>query len=144
MLEDPLITWPGGFPYRVLAGIGITPRSTRAEVENAVFTLMTEDLLNPATQQALNQLRDLARRLLLDLLLYDIGEEDLDRLDEAVAAELANPGEPGEVTEALRTIPVDVLAGLADELADPRIEPPIGLAAFPTQSFLDSLIGFDR
>lgn len=122
MFEDPLITWPGGFPYRVLAGIGITPRSTRAEVEEAVFTLMIEDLLNPVTQQALNQLRDVARRLLLDLLLYDLDEEaDVDRLAEAVGAELANSAEPGEVTEALRTIP----------------------DAFPTRSFLDGLIEFD-
>jgi hypothetical protein len=147
VIEDPSTTWPGQFPYRALAAVGITPASTHAEVEEATFTLMTEGLMNPATQQAWRLLRDVPGRLLADLLLYDV---DLAPLQDDVAAELANPGEPPEVTEALTTIPADVLACLADELADLRVEPPdppvvpAGLCAFPTPSFVDGLIRFDR
>jgi hypothetical protein len=151
VIEDPLTTWPGRFPYRVLADVGVTPRSTQADVEDAAFTLMTENLMNPATQQAWGRLRDVPGRLVVDLLLYDLDQDaDIDRLREEIAQELAKPGEPPEVTEALTTIPVDVLACLADELADLPIEPPepptvpADLCAFPTPSFLDGLIRFDR
>jgi hypothetical protein len=144
MFEDPLTRWPGQFPYRVLADFGITPRSTQAEVKDVVFTLMAEDMMNPTTQRAAGELRDLAGRLLADLLLYDVGEEaELDRLDERIAHELADPGEPAEVTEALTTIPIELLEGLADELAE-EPNPPAGPGAFPTPSFLDRLIQFDR
>jgi hypothetical protein len=137
VIEDPLTTWPGQFPYRVLADFGITPRSTQAEVEDVAFTLMAEGRMNPTTQQAWRQLRDVTSRMLADLLLYDIDHEDVDP---------ANP----EVTEALTTIPVEVMACLADELTDLRVEPPeppappADLCAFPTQSFVDGLIQFDR
>lgn len=151
MIEDPLTTWPGRFPYRVLADVGITPRSTQADVEDAAFTLMTENLMNPATQQAWRRLRDVPGRLLVDLLLYDLDEDaDIGPLQEEIAHELANPGEPPEVTEALTTIPVELLACLADELADLPLEQPAlpdvpaDLCAFPTPSFLDGLIRFDR
>ena len=72
MIEDPLTTWPGRFPYRVLADVGITPRSTQADVEDAAFTLMTENLMDPAAHQAWHRLRDVPTRLLVDLLLYDL------------------------------------------------------------------------
>ncbi|HKS49840.1 MAG TPA: hypothetical protein VJT49_32985 [Amycolatopsis sp.] len=151
MIEDPLTTWPGQFPYRVLAGVGITPQSTQAEVNDVAFTLMAEGMMNPTTQQAWHQLRDVTRRLLVDLLLYDIDQEaDIGRMADHVTQELANPGEPPEVTEVLTTIPVEVMACLADELTDLHIrrpEPPkapADLCAFPTPSFTDSLIQFDR
>jgi hypothetical protein len=76
MIEDPLATWPGPSPYQVLADVGITPRSTRADVEEAAFTLMAEGLMNPATQQAWRRLRDPKSRLLVDLLLYDVDQID--------------------------------------------------------------------
>ena len=117
MIEDPLTTWPGGFPYRVLADVGITPESTQADVEDAAFTLMTENLMNPTTQQAWRRLRDVPGRLLVDLVLYDLEDADIGVLQEEIAHEPAGPGEPPEVTEALTTIPVEVLACLADELA---------------------------
>jgi hypothetical protein len=108
VIEDPLTIWPGQFPYRVLADFGITPRSTQADVEDVAFTLMAEGRMNPTTQQAWRELRDVTSRLLVDLLLYDIDQE------------------------------VD---------HDPRLEhpePPAGLDAFPTPSFIDGLIQFDR
>lgn len=102
MIEDPSTTWPGRFPYRVLADFGITPRSTQAEVKDVAFTLMAEDMMNPTTQRAWHQLRDVAGRLLVDLLLYDIEEDaDVDRLRHHSAAEPANSGEPHEVAEIL-------------------------------------------
>lgn len=75
MIEDPLTNWPGRFPYRVLADIGITPDSTRADVEDVAFTLMADDRMDPATHHAWQQLRDLRSRLLADLLLYDVDQE---------------------------------------------------------------------
>lgn len=151
MIEDPLTTWPGQFPYRVLADFGITPRSTHADIEDVAFTLMTEGMMNPTTQQAWCLLRGVTSRLLVDLLLYDIDQEsDLGPLRDQVAQELADSGEPSEVTEALTSIPVEVMACLADELTDLRVEPPespelpVDLCAFPTPSFFDSLIRFDR
>jgi hypothetical protein len=150
VIEDPLTTWPGQFPYRVLADFGITPRSTQADVEEVAFTLMVEGMMSPTTQQAWRRLRDVTTRLLADLLLYDIDEADLGRMHDHITRELANPGEPPEVTEALTTIPVEVMACLADELTDLPIErpepptPPADLCAFPTESFVDGLIRFDR
>lgn len=139
MLEDPLTTWPGGFPYRVLAEVGITPRSTQADVEDAAFTLMAEGLMNPATQQAWRLLRDVPSRLLVDLLLYDLDQDsDIGRLQEEITG------------EALTTIPAELMGGLADELAElPAESPepptvPSDLCPFPTPSFLDGLIQFDR
>jgi hypothetical protein len=151
VIEDPLTTWPGPFPYRVLAEFGITPRSTQAEVRDVTFTLMTEDRMNPTTQQAWGQLRDLTGRLLADLVQYDVDQEtDIDRLRDQITHELASPGEPDEVTEALRTMPIELMACLADELTDLCVEPPLtprppaDLAVFPAPAFLDGLIRFDR
>lgn len=76
MIEDPLGTWPGRSPYQVLADVGITPRSTQADVEDAAFTLMAEGMMNPTTQQAWRRLRDVKSRLLVDLLLYDADPTD--------------------------------------------------------------------
>lgn len=151
MIEDPLTTWPDQFPYRVLAEFGITPQSTEAEVKDVVFTLMAEDMMNPTTQHAWHQLRDLTSRLLVDLLLYDIDQEaDLDRIQDHIARQLSEPGEPPEVTETLTTIPLDIMDCLADELTDLCVRPPepptppADLCAFPTPSFIDGLIQFDR
>lgn len=99
MIEDPLTTWPGGFPYRVLAEAGITPHSTQDDVEAAAFTLMAEGMMNPTTQQAWSRLRDIPGRLLLDLLLYDIDDATIGRLHDAITRELAesarDPGSSG-------------------------------------------------
>lgn len=121
MIEDPLTSWPGPFPYRVLAGFGITPQSTQADVRDVVFELMNEDMMNPTTQQASGQLRDLAGRLLADLLLYDIDlEADLDQWHDRVTRELADLREQDEIA------------------------PPVDLDSFPTQAFIDGVIRFDR
>jgi hypothetical protein len=148
VIEDPLMIWPGGLPYRVLADVGITPRSPQADIEEAAFTLMAEGLMNPATQQAWRQLRDVPSRLLVDLLFYDLDQDaDIGRLLGEISEELVKPT---ELSEALTTLPVELLAGLADELAAIPVEPPappavpVDMCAFPTPSFLDGLIRFDR
>lgn len=78
MIEDPLTSWPGRFPYQALAGAGITPLSTQDEVEDVAFTLMAEGAMNPTTQQAWRRLRDVPTRLVVDLLLYDIDQDESD------------------------------------------------------------------
>ncbi|GAA4232488.1 hypothetical protein GCM10022254_32470 [Actinomadura meridiana] len=132
MIEDPLTTWPGGFPYRVLADAGITPRSTRADVEAAAFTLMAEGMMNPTTQQAWSRLRDVPSRLLMDLLLYDIDDATIGRLHEEITRELA---ESAQEAGAPGTLP----AGSPRPAAVPD-----DLFPFPSPSFLDGLIRFDR
>jgi hypothetical protein len=148
VIEDPLTTWPGQFPYRVLADVGITPWSTQADVEDAAFMLMAEGMMNPITQQAWRRLRDVPSRLLVDLLMYDLDQEaDIGRLLKEITQELTRPAEP---SEAPTTLPLELMTGLAQELADVPVEPPAppdvpaDLCVFPTPSFLDGLIRFDR
>lgn len=149
MIKDPLTAWDGEFPYDALEAADITPQSTQAEVEDASFTLMTRHLMNPVTQKAWNELRDVQRRLLADFLLYD-----LDPAAEAAAArrrvqaELTEVEERPEVAEAL-SLKADSFGSPAEGLAEVRLEPPpVYLSSraldFPEQSFIDSLIQFDR
>ncbi|GDY31983.1 hypothetical protein [Gandjariella thermophila] len=148
MIKDPLTVWNGPFPYDALAPAGITPRSTQAEVEDASFTLMTRRLMNPVTQKAWDELRDVRRRLLADFLLYDVDPADFDEARQHVRRELADPGEPSQVTDALAA-PVEFLDDLAGDLSEVTLTPPPpvlprDLDAFPPQSLIDSLISFDR
>jgi hypothetical protein len=146
MFKDPLTVWSGRFPYDALAPAGITPDSPQDEVEDASFTLMTMGLMNPATQQAWHELRDLRRRMLVDFLLYDTDSE-LRREGEKMGAE---PGEPPDVAAAALTLAADELGELADELPEITLDPPEPLeiprefGAFPAPELIDGLIRFDR
>ena len=74
MIEDPA----GGRtpPYAALAPVGVTPSTTHAEMQDVSFELQGRGLMSPRTQQAWNELRSTRRRLLIDLLMYDLGDEE--------------------------------------------------------------------
>jgi hypothetical protein len=152
MIQDPLTTWDGPFPYDELAAAGITPASTHKQVvDDAPFALMVSGGLTSRAQRALDELRDPERRLVADFLLYDVdlaGEID-------GARESLGPadGEPEVVTEVLSTTPgwLAILAtqiaqaarqvtGSADPAVPDRPEP----GALPVLPLIDALIEFDR
>ena len=150
MIKDPLTVWDGDFPYDVLAPIGVTPQSTHDEMVDASFILMTRRLMNPETQKAWNELRNLQRRLLADFLLYDVDPSvEIAEARARTRQELADPGEPPEVTAAL-SVPVELLNELSGELAEIRLEAPPPLrdpaefGPFPPPALIDNLIRFDR
>lgn len=72
MIDDPLTPWEGPHPYAVLAPAGVTPHTSRAELRDVPFVLLGRRLMAPRTQQAWEQLRTVRRRLLVDLLLYEV------------------------------------------------------------------------
>jgi hypothetical protein len=122
VIKDPLTVWNGQFPYDALDRAGITPESSQSDVEEASFTLMTGRMMTPAAQKAWHELRDIRRRLLVDLLLYDVGPDiGTGQAREKIQPEPADPGE-----------------------TSPGPLPPAGLGDFPSQHFIDSLIHFDR
>ncbi|WP_033322594.1 hypothetical protein [Streptomyces yerevanensis] len=118
MIEDPADGPGRTSPYTVLAAVGVTPRTTHAEMQDVSFELQARRLMSPQTQQAWNDLRDTRRRLLLDLLMYDVGD-----------------GPDDEVPEA-----ADGLDHDRPEAADRPAGPPAPWAA----RLLDDLIRFDR
>ncbi|MFC9428330.1 hypothetical protein [Streptomyces sp. NPDC056987] len=153
MIKDPLTEWDGPFPYNELTVAGVTPDTTHAAMADVSFDLMTRRLMNARTQNAWHELRDLRRRLLADVLLYDIDPaEEVARARADLAAErdaAGGGGEPPEVARAL-SVPVAWLDALAGELS--AVEVPVpeaagpapGLGVFPSGALIDSLIRFDR
>lgn len=87
MIEDPADGAGRTSPYTVLAAVGVTPRTTHAEMQDVSFELQARRLMSPQTQQAWNDLRETRRRLLLDLLMYDVGDGSDDEVPEAEAAD---------------------------------------------------------
>lgn len=69
MIIDPLTVWEDGFPYALLAGAGITPDSSMAEIKEASFTLMKQGM-TPEQRAAWDTLRFPERRLVVDFFLY--------------------------------------------------------------------------
>ncbi len=150
MIVDPLTVWNGQFPYDALEPAGITPASSREDVEQASFTLMTARMMTPATQKAWQELRDMRQRLVVDFLLYDVDPAaEFGQARAAIQRQLAGHGEPPGLDGAF-TVPVDLLHGLADELTEAGLDPPPppdvpdGLRALPSHDFLDGLVHFDR
>jgi hypothetical protein len=78
-------------PYAALAPVGVTPWTTHAEMQDVSFELQGRGLMSPQTQQAWNDLRSTRRRLLIDLLMYDIGEEASPPPDEGPARPAGGP-----------------------------------------------------
>ncbi|MGA4845989.1 hypothetical protein ACOBQB_06900 [Streptomyces sp. G5(2025)] len=124
MIKDPDASWEGPFPYDALAPAGVTPWTTHADMRDVSFELLARHLMTPVTQQAWDELRGVRRRLLVDLLLYDVD----------LAAEL--PGAAAEFERLLVTLqppmPVDEPSGV----------PPTPLPEATTR-LLDDLIRFD-
>ncbi|MEV0438366.1 hypothetical protein AB0I84_34155 [Streptomyces spectabilis] len=114
MIQDP--DGPPS-PYDALAEASVTPWTSRAELRDAPFELLARRLMTPAAQAALDELRTVPGRLLVDLFLYDVD----------VAAEL-----PGAAREIDR-----LLAGATGPAAG---EP---LSDEAVARLLDELIRFD-
>ncbi|EPD66473.1 MULTISPECIES: hypothetical protein [Streptomyces] len=87
MIEDPA---GGRMPYAALAPVGVTPWTSHAEMQDVSFELQGRGLMSPRTQQAWNELRSTRRRLLIDLLMYDIGEFGAEA-EEAVSSGVGVP-----------------------------------------------------
>jgi hypothetical protein len=104
------------------------------------------DLLPPGSRQALEELRSVHRRLLVDLVLYPV-----DPAAELahVERELATPGEPPEVAEALEFRP-SPRQDWADELGELDLPEPQEVPSYAEfdsvtpAGLLDELIRFDR
>ncbi|MFV8183674.1 hypothetical protein [Streptomyces sp. AF1B] len=79
MIEDPA---GGRTPYAALASVGVTPWTSHAEMQDVSFELQGRELMSLRTMQAWNVLRSTRRRLLVDLLMYDLGEEEPSAVDE--------------------------------------------------------------
>jgi hypothetical protein len=149
VIKDPWLVWPGPFPYDVLAPAGVTPHMSHSRMQNVTYDLM-EMGMRPETHKAWDELRSVRRRLLVDLMLYPV-----DPAAETASAlahlerELATPGEPPEVAEALEFRPPPP-ADWAEELGElslPEAPDVPSYAEFDSvtpAALLDELIRFDR
>lgn len=72
MWKDPLLNWPGGFPYDVLHEVSITPDSTMSEVLDASFELMAQGAMTEQARAAWDELRFVDRRQVVDFFLYQM------------------------------------------------------------------------
>ncbi len=124
MIKDPDASWEGPFPYEVLAPAGVTPWTTHAAMRDVSFELLARHLMTPVTQQAWDELRGVRRRLLVDLLLYDV--------DPDVELPLAE----AEFERLLAALPPP------EPAAEPSGVPPAPLPEATTR-LLDDLIRFD-
>jgi hypothetical protein len=133
VIKDPLTVWQGPFPYDVLAPAGVTPRMPHARMQDVSF-----------------ELRTVRRRLLVDLVLYPVDPaNEIADARARVERELAEPGEPPEVAEALEfraPPPEDWAEELGPlELPEPQEVPSYAEFDSVTPSALvDRLIEFDR
>jgi hypothetical protein len=67
MRKHPLTEWEEGFPYDLLAQVGITPDSSMEEIrDDAYFILMEQGLMTAQVRRALDTLRYPDRRLGVD------------------------------------------------------------------------------
>jgi hypothetical protein len=150
MLRDPCSSWPGPFPYDVLAPVGVTPALPHAELLDVPLELLSQGLMTPDRERAWDELRRLDRRLFVDFLLYELDPAtDFPAARAAVDHELQHPGEPPEVGAAL-SVPADLVAGLAAEVrlpplaAAPEPDAVPELPTMPPRHLLHRLIRFDR
>ncbi|MEU6822537.1 hypothetical protein ABZ921_18075 [Streptomyces atriruber] len=115
MIKDPSANGAGPSgpsrpsPYELLAPAGVTPWTSHKDMQDVSFELLARHLMTSVTQQAWDELRGVRRRLLVDLLLYDVD----------LAAEL--PLATADIDRALATAPDPLPAAAAprpDELTD--------------------------
>jgi hypothetical protein len=144
VIQDPLTVWDGPYPYDVLAPVGVTPELTHKEMQDVSFALMRGGLMGPRTHQAWDELRTLRRRLLIDLLLYDVGPaEEIAPAREPVEEEPGPADSPPKDQKGpLRGTPM--LAALRDLCppSDTARGPEPRAPAEPGR--LDHMIRFDR
>ncbi|HEX4703692.1 MAG TPA: hypothetical protein VH352_16300 [Pseudonocardiaceae bacterium] len=149
MIKDPLTVWQGPFPYDVLAPAGVTPRMPHARMQDVSFDLLAKGM-PPQSHKAWDELRTVRRRLLVDLVLYPVDPaNEIADARARVERELAEPGEPPEVAEALEfraPPPEDWAAELGPlDLPEPQEVP--SYAEFDSvtpPALVDRLIEFDR
>jgi hypothetical protein len=93
-------------------------------MQNVPFDLLARRMMTPHVQQAWQELRTLRRRLLVDLMLYDVDPgADVAAALEEVERALRDSGDPPEVAELLALDPA-LPANLADDLNEIVLEPP--------------------
>ncbi|MEU6124434.1 hypothetical protein [Streptomyces sp. NPDC047123] len=122
MIKDPDADGDGPLPYDVLAPAGVTPWTSHEDMREVSFELLARHLMTPVTQQAWDELRGVRRRLLVDLLLYDVdlaaelplAVADIDRELAAGSAPRA-PSAQREAREASGALP-DATVRLLDDL----------------------------
>jgi hypothetical protein len=149
VIKDPWTVWSGPFPYDVLAPAGVTPHMTHRRMQEVPFDLLAQGM-PPGTQKAWDELRSVRRRLLVDLVLYpvDPAAETASALAH-VERELATPGEPPEVAEALEFRPPPP-QDWAEELGELELPAPQDVPSYAEfdsvtpPGLLDELIRFDR
>lgn len=66
---EPLLTWPDGQPYEILASAGVGPSSTMAEVRDASFALMEARAFGRAQRLAWDALKSVPQRLAVDFMM---------------------------------------------------------------------------
>ncbi|MGW7073977.1 hypothetical protein ACWGH2_01085 [Streptomyces sp. NPDC054871] len=120
MIKDPSTSWDGGpYPYDALAEVGVTPGMSHADLQDVSFELLARRLMTPATQHAWDELRVVRRRMVAELLLYDVdlaaelpaAEAELDR---ALAA--GAPGQPAAPERPSPSDPPEEIVRLLDDL----------------------------
>ncbi|MEU5957084.1 hypothetical protein [Streptomyces sp. NPDC047525] len=96
MIKDPSTGWDGGpFPYDALVDVGVTPRTSHADLQDVSFELLARRLMTPVTQQAWDELRVVRRRMVAELLLYDVDlESDAPAAEAALDRALATAERP--------------------------------------------------
>ncbi|APY85771.1 hypothetical protein DCW30_26675 [Streptomyces alfalfae] len=106
MIKDPEAGREGPFPYDALAPAGVTPWTTHADMRDVSFELLARHLMTPVTQQAWDELRGVRRRLLVDLLLYDVDmEAELPLAAAEIDRELALEAAPQDPQQAAEQDP---------------------------------------
>lgn len=136
MIKDPATSWDGGpFPYDALAEVGVTPGMSHTGIQDVSFDLLARRLMTPVTQQAWDELRVVRRRMLAELLLYDV--DPAAEVPAALAAlDRALAGPPGFPARPETSTPT----GPPGPPGPPDVPP---LVPEETARLLDDLITFD-
>ncbi|MWA14319.1 hypothetical protein [Streptomyces sp. BA2] len=116
MIKDPSTSWDGGpYPYDALAEVGVTPGMSHADLQDVSFELLARRLMTPATQQAWDELRVVRRRMVAELLLYDVDlPSELPAADAALDAALAVRESLGREGPPPQTLPEEIVQLLDD------------------------------
>lgn len=133
MINDPHTAWDGPYPYDILATAGVTPHTPHSAMANDVpFDLMAQRLMTPQAQRAWKELSRIQRRLMVDLMLYDVDPvtDVAAALREAEQA-LADTGAPPEAVAGCLELGPALSTDLRDELGEVALEPPPDLAGMP-------------
>lgn len=149
MIGSRNAAWNGPFPYAALAAAGVTPGTSHSAVQDVPFDLLAGHAMTSEAQQAWHELRTVRRRLLVDLMLYDVDPaSDLAAARAEVEAALRDPGAPPGAAGFLELGPPlspELAAELDEVVLDPA--PPLpGADGFDDPvppGFLDGPLRFE-